>query len=72
MITYNICEFGIDDIMSLYQVSEKVAIYLDMIYPDESTNWEEYEEIKDFLSEVCESSEEVEGANKCLIDRLGI
>ncbi len=72
MIAYNPCGFDIPKIMSFYYVSEEVAFYLDMIYPEENVDWEEYEEIKDFLSEVCESSKEFEGANKCLIDRLSI
>jgi len=74
MIAYNIdySELDAKQIMNLYNVSEMVAEYLEMIHPDKSKDWQEYEEIKDFLYEVCSSAEEYEGANKCLIDRMKI
>jgi len=61
-----------DKIVRDYNVKKIVAEYLSLIYPAEFQDWSGYEEAKGFLGEICDSTEEYEKANRCLVDILNL
>lgn len=71
MVFFHASVMNTEQIMGFYGVNFEIANYLEMISPL-GVNWEEYEEIKDFLFGECLSPVEFEKAHKCLVDRMNI